>query len=393
MNLSCCNSWYQLSHGLPQAVRDRHRLPPARTAEYALLADGERGILVGPRGDFAWMCAPRWDSDAVFSSLIGGGGLYAITPAAARYVWGGYYEDGSLIWHSRWVTTNGLVECREALAFPADPHTAVVLRRVCALEGKATTRVVLDARAEFGRQPMGDLHGHQGTWSARSGPLHLRWSGAQGATRRSDGVLGLDLEVEPGAYHDLVLEIGDQTLAGAPVDAGAAWEATEAAWAGAVPELDDTLGRRDARHAYAVLRGLTSAGGGMVAAATMSLPERAEQGRNYDYRYAWIRDQCYAGQAVAVTRPNPLLDDAVAFIAQRVLADGPQLKPAYRIDGGPVPDERSLPHLTGYPGAPTRSATGSTSSSSWMPWPRPSCCSRPPLTMTTSTPNIGGRWR
>ena len=45
--------------------------------EYALLADGERGILVGPRGDFAWMCFPRWDSDAVFSSLIGGSGAYA----------------------------------------------------------------------------------------------------------------------------------------------------------------------------------------------------------------------------------------------------------------------------------------------------------------------------
>ena len=52
--------------------------------QYALLADGERGILVGPKGDYAWMCAPRWDSDAVFSSLIGGGGLYAVTPAAAR---------------------------------------------------------------------------------------------------------------------------------------------------------------------------------------------------------------------------------------------------------------------------------------------------------------------
>ena len=46
-------------------------------SEYALLADGERGILVGPRGDFVWMCAPRWDSDAVFSSLIGGKGVYA----------------------------------------------------------------------------------------------------------------------------------------------------------------------------------------------------------------------------------------------------------------------------------------------------------------------------
>ena len=43
---------------------------------------------------------------------------------------------------------------------------------------------------------------------------------------------------------------------------------------------------------------MTSSTGAMVAAATMSLPERADQGRNYDYRYAWIRDQCFAGQAV-----------------------------------------------------------------------------------------------
>jgi GH15 family glucan-1,4-alpha-glucosidase len=82
----------------------------------------------------------------------------------------------------------------------------------------------------------------------------------------------------------------------------------------------------------------------------MSLPERSEAGRNYDYRYAWIRDQCYAGQAVAVTQPHPLLDHAVAFIAARILADGPQLKPAYRIDGGTVPDEHSLSYLSGYPG-------------------------------------------
>ena len=38
-------------------------------SEYALLADGERGIMVGPRGDFVWMCVPRWDSDAVFSLI------------------------------------------------------------------------------------------------------------------------------------------------------------------------------------------------------------------------------------------------------------------------------------------------------------------------------------
>jgi len=324
--------------------------PPRVLREYALLADGERGILVGPRGDFAWMCAPRFDSDAVFSTLVGGGGLYAVTPAEARFVWGGYYEDGSLIWRSRWVTTTGIIECREALAFPGDPGTAVVLRRVIALKGAARVRVVLDARAGFGRHAMGDLSHHDGTWTARSGPLRLRWSGAKAARHTSGGALTADLELAEGARHDLVLEISEQTLTDRPVEAAAAWEATEAAWGRAVPEPRDTLATRDARHAYAVLRGLTSAGGGMVAAATMSLPERAAAGRNYDYRYAWIRDQCYAGQAVAVTGAHPLLDDAVAFISERILADGPQLKPAYRTDGGAVPDERSLAHLVGYPG-------------------------------------------
>jgi GH15 family glucan-1,4-alpha-glucosidase len=324
--------------------------PPRVLREYALLADGERGILAGPRGDFVWMCAPRWDSDAVFSTLIGGAGAYAITPTDPRFVWGGYYEGGTLIWHSRWVTSTGLIECREALAFPADPHTAVILRRVTALDGGAVVRVVLDARADFGRCAMTDVHHHQGVWTARSGGLHLRWSGAPGAKTTGDGALVVDVEVETGTHHDLVLEIGEHALATPPVGAAFAWEATEAAWAQAVPKLSATLAPRDARHAYAVLRGLTSAGGGMVAATTMCLPERAEAGRNYDYRYAWIRDQCYAGQAVAVTEPYPLLDDAVDFIAERVLADGPQMKPAYRIDGGPVPDERSLPHLAGYPG-------------------------------------------
>ena len=88
----------------------------------------------------------------------------------------------------------------------------------------------------------------------------------------------------------------------------------------------------------------------MVAAATMSLPERAKAGRNYDYRYVWIRDQCYTGQAIAADGPHRLLDDAVGFVAERILADGPQLKPAYTITGNPVPDERTLRSLAGYPG-------------------------------------------
>ncbi len=79
--------------------------PPHVLRDYAFIADGRRGALIGPRGDITWLCAPRWDSPAVISHLIGGDGIYAITPTDP-YVWGGYYEPGSLIWCSRWVTTD-----------------------------------------------------------------------------------------------------------------------------------------------------------------------------------------------------------------------------------------------------------------------------------------------
>ncbi len=317
--------------------------------EYSLLADGERGALVGPRGDIAWMCAPRWHSDAVFSSLIGGGGSYAVTPTDRPFVWGGYYEESSLIWHSRWVTTSSLLECRDALAFPGDPHTLVLLRRVLAVEAEAQVRVVLDPRAGFGQHRMSRLDRQDGVWTARCGPLHLRWSGAAGALVRQDGALELIVTLARGRHHDLVLEVSDQPLPAAAVNPDSAWAATAEGWARAVPRLAPTIADGDVRHSYAVLRGLTSAGGGMVAGATMSLPERAEEGRNYDYRYAWIRDQCYAGLAVAASGGYPLLDDAVRFVTDRIAADGAQLRTAYTVVGGPVPDERTL-DLPGYPG-------------------------------------------
>lgn len=242
-------------------------------SEYALLADGERGILVGPRGDFVWMCAPRWDSDALFSALIGGAGVYAVTPVEQPFVWGGYYEPGSLIWRSRWITTTQAIECREALAMPGDRHTAVALRRVEAIDGDTRVRVVFDPRAGFGRHQLSQVTQAGGVWTARSGPLYLRWSGMRGARHRADGSLRAEVTVPAGDHLDLVLEVSDRPLAGPPPDSAAAWSATRAAWDEEVPALSGTIADRDARQAYAVLRGLTSAGGGMAAAATTSLPD------------------------------------------------------------------------------------------------------------------------
>jgi hypothetical protein len=332
---------------------EAERFPPHVLREYALLADGERGALIGPRGDIAWMCAPRWDSDAVFSSLIGGGGVYAIMPAEDRFVWGGYYEEGTLIWHSRWIVGSGVIECREALAFPGDPQRLVLLRRVIAVDTEARVKVRLDPRAEFGKKPLKELQGQGGVWTGRVGKMNFRWSGADGA-RLEDGThgkhaLALAFTLPAGEHRDFVLELSEKALPGDIPKPDHAWEATGHTWRTTVPELSTSLAPRDARHSYAVLRGLTTSGGGMVASVTMSLPERAEQGRNYDYRYVWIRDQCFTVQAIAAAGAYPLLDDAVKFVAARLLEDGPNLTPAYTTVGGRIPDQRSL-HLPGYPG-------------------------------------------
>jgi GH15 family glucan-1,4-alpha-glucosidase len=321
--------------------------PPHVLREYALIADGQRGALIGPRGDISWLCAPRWDSGSVFSALIGGAGAYNVTPQDP-YVWGGYYEEASLVWHSRWVTHAGIVECVEALAYPGDPDRVVLLRRVRPVDAPARLDVMLRPRADYDRKAVTDWSREGDVWTGRAGPLRLRWSGARGARPRHSDALGLHIELEPGEEHDLVLEISDGALPDELPDAHALWEATRSAWERAVPALDNVLAPRDTRHGYAVLRGLTGAAG-TVAAATTSLPERSGEGRSYDYRYVWIRDQCYIGQGIAACGALPLLEESVHAVADRLIEYGDRLAPAYTVSGEPVPEQRRL-KLPGYPG-------------------------------------------
>ncbi|MEO7752274.1 MAG: glycoside hydrolase family 15 protein [Terracoccus sp.] len=315
--------------------------------EYAFLADGHRGALIGPRGDVAWLCTPRWDSPAVLASLVGGRGSYAVTPRDP-FVWGGYYEPGSLVWRSRWTTTSTVIECREALATPGDPHRAVLLRRIEAVDGRAAVSITLDLRADFGRAGLRTRRDDHGRWLFDGDGVQARWSGLPDARPDGDGILHATVEIPAGGHLDLVLEVGDHPL-GAPVDPERAWRDTERYWRDAVPDFSRSAAPRDSAHAYAVLRGLTTPGGGMVAAPTLGLPERAEAGRNYDYRYVWLRDQAYAGIAVAVDEPLPLLDEFVSVTTARVLEHGGDLAPAYAVDGS-LPPEQSRLHLPGYPG-------------------------------------------
>ncbi len=363
-----------------------HDLGATSLRDYAMVADGERVALLDPTGNIAWLCAPTWDSPPLFAALLGGPGSYEVRPAG-RSVWGGHHEAGGLIWQSRWVTdTDAVVESREALAFPGDPDTLVLLRCLRARRGEARVRAVLDLRgvgADPGAQEMspdeggqgcgrgGDRRGDQGdrggaavrgpqdlhreedgTWTMRVGALYVRWSGSPSARvveTASGPVLQVAERVSADRGCDLVLEVSTRPL-GRPLDVDAAWERTERAWASAVPPLPGALDERDARHSAAVLAAMTSpATGATVAAATTGIPERAKQGRDYDYRYAWIRDQTYAGIAAYAAGIDGIGDGAVRFVSARLLADGPGLSPAYTTRGGPIPRLGPI-GLPGYPG-------------------------------------------
>jgi alpha,alpha-trehalase len=325
-------------------ARDSPPVYPLRN--YALLADGERGALVDPAGNVAWMCAPRWHDPALFSALVGGTGLYTVTPAC-RFVWGGHYERGSLIWRSRWITDGGTVECREALALPATADRIVLLRRIEMEDGHCRLRVRLEPRAEFDREPLTDhRRDDEGVWHGRAGTSPVHWLGGAEAGVEPDGCLELELELNEGDSHDLVLTIGGPPVELSPEEL---WKRTESEWEKRSQSLDHTLAPRDAGQAVAVMQGLTAPSGGMVAAATMALPERSHSGTSYDYRFAWIRDTCYAGQAAAAAGVLPLLDSSLRYVRQRLLEHGPDLKPAYTAQGGDVPEESKV-GLPGYPG-------------------------------------------
>ncbi len=323
---------------------------PTVLREYALVADGERGIVVGPHGEMVWLCFPRWDSPAVFASLIGGGGGYQVVPSG-HYVWGGSYEPGSLIWRGRWVTGSGVVECREALSLPGRPDQMTVLRRVT-VEQEASISIKLALRSDFGQRGARDLRlGDDGCWRGRLDGMRFCWSGASEAVVTENGRhhdLDLALRLAAGGTHDLALTltVGEEPEA---VDPDRAWSATEEGWRRQDVAGAGLIADRDVHHAHSVLAGLSSQSGAMVAAATMGLPERAEKGRNYDYRYAWIRDQCFVGMAAAHGTDPSLLDNAVRFVTGRLHDDGPELAPAYTVAGEPVPDERRL-DIPGYPG-------------------------------------------
>ncbi|HVB05297.1 MAG TPA: glycoside hydrolase family 15 protein [Acidimicrobiales bacterium] len=341
-----------ISGRAPEASRSAEF--PSELRAYAFIADGLRGALVSPGGDISWLCFPSWSDPALFAGLVGSGGCYRVQPEG-RFVPGGYYEDDSLIWRSRWVAADGTVECREALVYPATAERAILLRRISTIRGRGSVTVLLAPSGDYGRRALPPWRREGECWVLRDGDLALRWSGgAEARAARAPGgerALRLHLELARGESHDLALEIcSAASLEREPANADECWRRTETAWREALAPTSGVVASRDVRRSIAVLRGMTGPDGATVAGATTSLPERAGAGRNYDYRYTWIRDTCYVGHAgAALAGGEELLDGAVRWVARRLLEDGEHTSPAYLANGDPIPAPSHLA-LAGYPG-------------------------------------------
>lgn len=325
---------------------------PSVLRDYALVADGLRGALVDEGGEVAWLCFPGWSDEALFASLLGGRGSFRVAPRG-RGVTEGRYEEGSLVWHTRWVRDRGLVDLRTALAYPGERDRCVLLRRVEAIGAPAEIELVLEPARDYGRAGLGPWSLEGDAWVVRGERTSMRLTGVPMAEPDTADPSRLLLRqvVEPSEELDVVLEICRGSGAGfRRVHPSREWRHTRAAWGATTSPKVDTIAPADVRRACALLRGMTTPEGATMAAATTSLPERDEAHRNYDYRYSWIRDTCYVGYAGAALEGGELmLDDAVRWVTERLLQDGERLMPAYLPDGGSVPDVQQL-GLPGYPG-------------------------------------------
>ena len=263
-----------------------------RIEDYALIGDCHSAALVGRDGSIDWLCWPRFDSPACFAALLGGPdhGRWRIAPQAESDSRRAYRGD-SLILDTEFRTAQGRVSVVDFMPVRGDQCNLV--RLVIGREGRVPMEMQLALRFEYGsavpwvtRLPEG--HGIR----AIAGPDLV-------ALRSTVPMRGEDLktvarfEVGEGETVPFVLAHRASHLGlPGPLDPMQALRDTESYW-------KDWSSRcrvsgewqAQARRSLITLKALTYAPtGGIVAAPTTSLPERAGGARNWDYRYCWLRD-------------------------------------------------------------------------------------------------------
>jgi GH15 family glucan-1,4-alpha-glucosidase len=331
-------------------------------ADYGLLADCTSAALVDRGGSIDWLCLPRYDSPAVFARLLDpAAGHWSIAPVGDAAVTR-RYVPGSLVVETTFSTAGGVVRLTDALAFmPGQrghelgrdaPHE--LLRLVEGVEGSVALRLELAPRPEYGLvKPLFRADGDGGRTFGGPNRIAVR-SGVpvavEDATMTAEFAVGAGESVGFGlrwAAPDDAMPYAcpPADVAGRIADTVEGWRSWEAEH-----DVYDGEHREVVRLSGRVLKGLTyRPTGAIVAAPTAGLPETAGGERNWDYRFAWVRDASLTVQALFLATCSDEAEEFISFMTAsaggRVEGD---LQIMYGIDGRRDLAERELPHLRGW---------------------------------------------
>lgn len=325
---------------------------PLPIEDYALIGDCHTAALVCRDGSIDWLCFPRFDSGACFAALLGDSahGRWLIAPVATVLGVRRRYRDGTLILETEFETTEGAVRIIDCM--PRSDERWDVLRIVEGLSGRVSMRMELVIRFDYG-SIVPWVRRLDGTLLATAGPdtLELR---TPVPVRGENMKTVAEFIVSKGERTPFALNYRPSHETTRPaVDAEQELAATEKWWRNWSGRCNYRGRWRDAVvRSLITLKALTYAPtGGIIAAPTTSLPERAGGVRNWDYRYCWLRDATFTLNALLLAGYH---DEAIAWREWllRAAAGRPEdLQILYSVTGERRLDEYEVGWLPGYGGA------------------------------------------
>ena len=321
----------------------------ASIADYAMIGDCETAALVHRSGSIDWLCLPRFDSDACFARLLGDrdNGHWSI---CAREVieTSRAYREGTLILVTDLVTKTGTARVIDFMS-PRDQH-ADLIRIVEGVEGCVTFDVELVIRFDYGRTIPWVTHPDPTTLMAVAGPNTLFLQTPirlHGQDMRTLGVFA----IKAGERVPFVL-IHRVSLSERPpkVEGMMALASTERYWrdfSDRCPNVGPWTAQ--VKRSLITLKALTFAPtGGMVAAATTSLPEKIGGARNWDYRFCWLRDATFTLQAFMGLGYFEEAGAWLDWLMRAIAGDPAQMQIMYGVSGERRLAEWEAPWLAGF---------------------------------------------
>lgn len=334
-------------HGVP--TRDADGYLPLEG--YGALGDGRSVALVGWDGSIDWWCVPHMDSPPLFDRLLAPerGGYFSIAPQDEYRVERRYLPDSNVL-ETVFITAGGRARLVESLnSGPAGRLPwAELARRIEGLEGQVTFAL----RLEFGTQadtvcPYLSPTGNGRVFHAGA-ILGMFLHGPRVRIQREDD-LGVEATVQVSAGECEVVAIvagRDEPLVVPTLDLiDARIDGSDREWRQWTESLiyHGDYKSLVLRSALALKLLLSSPSGSIMAAATTSLPERIGGDKNYDYRFAWIRDAGYTIEAFLTIGALPEAKAAFTWLLRRLAEHGPHV--CYTLDGalGAVARDLDLP--------------------------------------------------